>query len=224
MNLRLVLADDHQVVREALVELLARAPDIEVVGEASSALEAIEQVSAAQPDLLVLDIGLPGMSGIEVARNLRSSQTKVIMLSAYVDRRFVEEALKAGAAGYVSKRAAGSELLRAVRTVASGGTYLSPEVATLLVHELREPKDGVPPPASVLAPREREVLALVANGARSAQIAEELGIAVGTVEVHRRNIGRKLGLHSVAELTRYALREGLISAPPDGSRSIPGSR
>ena len=213
MSWRLVLADDHRVVREALVELLAREPDIEVVGEASSALEALEQVSAAQPDLLVLDIGMPGMSGIEAARNLRSSQTKIVMLSAYEDRRFVEEALKAGAAGYVSKRAAASELVRAVRTVASGGTYLSPEVATVLVRELRAPEDGVAPPASVLAPREREVLALVANGSRSAQIAEELGIAVGTVEVHRRNIARKLGLHSVAELTRYALREGLISGP-----------
>ena len=211
MSMRLVLADDHRVVREALVQLLAKAPDIEVVGEASSAREALEQVSAAQPDLLVLDIGLPDMSGIEVARKLRSSRTKVIMLSAYEDRRFVQEALKAGAAGYVSKRAAGSELVRAVRTVASGKTYLSPEVAALLVRELREPKDGVPPPASVLGPREREVLALVAQGARSAQIAEELGIAVATVEVHRRNIARKLGLHSVAELTRYALREGLIS-------------
>lgn len=211
MSLRLVLADDHRVVREALVQLLAQEPDIEVVGEASSALEALELVSAAQPDLLVLDIRLPGMSGIEVARSLRSSRTKVIMLSAHEDRRFVEEALKAGAAGYVSKRAAGSELLRAVRTVGSGGTYLSPEVATLLVRELRAPEDGVPPPASVLGPREREVLALVAQGARSARIAEELGIAVGTVEVHRRNIARKLGLHSVADLTRYALREGLIS-------------
>jgi DNA-binding NarL/FixJ family response regulator len=135
----------------------------------------------------------------------------VIMLSAYEDRRFVQEALKAGAAGYVSKRAAGSELVRAVRTVAGGGTYLSPEMTSLLARELRAPEDSVPPPASVLAPREREVLALVAHGARSPQIAEKLGIALGTVEVHRRNIARKLGLHNIADLTRYALREGLIS-------------
>lgn len=206
-----MLVDEHQVVREALVQLLARAPDIEIVGEAGSAREALELASATQPDLVLLDIGLPDMSGIEVARSLRGSRSKVVMLSAYEERRFVQDALKAGAAGYVSKRAAGSELERAVRTVAAGGTYFSPEVAALLARELREPTPGAPPPSTVLGPREREVLTLVADGMRSAQIAHELGIAVGTVEVHRRNISRKLGLRSVAELTRYALREGLIS-------------
>jgi len=209
MKLRLVLADDHRMLREALAEMLAKEPEIEVAGEAGSGREALEQVETLRPDVLVLDIGLPDMSGIEVARRLRFSKTRVLMLSAYADKRFVREALKAGAAGYVSKGAAGDELANAVRAVARGDSYLSPEVAGPLVRDLQEPERGSPPPSSVLAPREREVLKLIAEGARSADIAAKLGITVSTVEAHRRNINRKLGLHTVAELTKYALREGL---------------
>lgn len=211
MSLRLVLADDHRMLREALAELLAKEPDLEVAGEAGTAREALEQVHRIRPDVLVLDVGLPDMTGIEVARRLRGSRTKVLMLSAHVDRRFVEEALKAGAAGYVSKAAAGSELARAVRVVAGGQTYVSPEVAGPLLRGLREPNHGAPPPSSVLGRREREVLKLIAEGRRSAQIAAQLHIKVGTVEAHRRNIARKLDLHTVADLTRYALREGITS-------------
>lgn len=209
MKLRLVLADDHRMLREALAEMLAKEPEIEVAGEAGSGREALELVETLRPDVLVLDIGLPDMSGIEVAKRLRFSKTRVLMLSAYADKRFVREALKAGAAGYVSKGAAGDELANAVRAVARGDSYLSPEVAGPLVRELQEPERGSPPPSSVLAPREREVLKLIAEGARSADIAARLGITVSTVEAHRRNINRKLGLHTVAELTKYALREGL---------------
>jgi DNA-binding NarL/FixJ family response regulator len=209
MKLRLVLADDHRMLREALAEMLAKEPELEVAGEAGSGREALEQVEALRPDVLVLDIGLPDMSGIEVAKRLRFSKTRVLMLSAYADKRFVREALKAGAAGYVSKGAAGDELANAVRAVARGDSYLSPEVAGPLVRELQEPERGSPPPSSVLAPREREVLKLIAEGARSADIAAKLGITISTVEAHRRNINRKLGLHTVAELTKYALREGL---------------
>lgn len=211
MRLRLVLADDHRMLREALAELLAREPDLEVAGEAASGREALEQVERMRPDVLVLDVGLPDMSGIEVARRLRHSATKVLILSAHADKRFVQEALKAGAAGYVSKGAARTELASALRAVASGESYLSPEVAAPLARGLREPERGEPPPSSVLAPREREVLVLLAEGARSAQIAARLHIKVGTVEAHRRNIARKLGLHTVADLTKYALREGLTS-------------
>jgi DNA-binding NarL/FixJ family response regulator len=211
VSVRLVLADDHRLLREALAELLAREPDLKVVGTAATAREALEQVERARPDVLVLDVGLPDMSGIEVARRLRHSRTKVLMLSAHADKRFVQEALKAGAAGYVSKGAARTELASALRAVASGQSYLSPEVAAPFARALREPELGAPPPSSVLAPREREVLVLIAGGARSAQIAARLYIKVGTVEAHRRNIKRKLGLHTVADLTKYALREGLTS-------------
>lgn len=210
MSLRLVLADDHRMLREALAELLAKEPDLEIAGQAGSAREALAQVEKLAPDVLVLDLGLPDMSGIEVARRLRG-KTKVLVLSAYADKRFVQEALKAGAAGYVSKGAAGDELVQAVRAVARGDSYLSQAVAGPLVRDLQGRQSGTPPPASVLAPREREVLTLIAAGARSGQIAARLGIKVGTVEAHRRNIARKLGLHNVADLTKYALREGLTS-------------
>jgi two-component system NarL family response regulator len=209
MKLRLVLADDHRMLREALMEMLAREPGLEVVGEAGSAREALEKVAQLKPDVLVLDLGLPDMTGIEVARRLRGGKTAVLVLSAHADRRFVEEALKAGAAGYITKSAAAGELAGAVHAVASGGSYVSPDVAGALVRAIREPKPGTPPPSSILGRREREVLALIAGGMRSSRIAEQLHIKVGTVEVHRRNIARKLGLHTVAELTKYALREGL---------------
>jgi DNA-binding NarL/FixJ family response regulator len=209
MKLRLVLADDHRMLREALAEMLAKEPEMEIAGEAGSGREALEKVEALRPDVLVLDIGLPDMSGIEVARRLRFGKTKVLVLSAYADKRFVREALKAGAMGYVSKGAAGDELANAVRAIARGDSYLSPEVAGPLVRDLQEPERGSPPPSSVLAPREREVLKLIAEGKRSADIAARLGIALSTVEAHRRNINRKLGLHTVADLTKYALREGL---------------
>jgi len=213
MSVRLVLADDHRVLRDALVELLAREPDFEIVGEAGSGAEALEQAHSKSPDVLVLDIAMPDMNGIEVARKLTEggSRTRVLMLSTYGDKRFVQEAVKAGAAGYVSKAAAGSELARAVRAVAAGHHYFSPEVTEALVAALHTPAPPVPPPSSVLGRREREVLAQIANGARAPQIAAQLGISVATVEAHRRNIMRKLGLHSVVELTKYALREGLAS-------------
>ncbi len=211
MTVHVLLVDDHRMLREALAELLARDPGLRIVGEAASAREALETVARTHPDVLVLDVGLPDMTGIEVARRLRGSRTKVLMLSAHTDKRFVQEAMKAGAAGYVSKAGAAEELARALRAVADGQCYLSPEVAAPIVRGLRETGPGTPPPSSVLAKREREVLVLVAEGLRSTEIARRLGIRVGTVEAHRRNIGRKLGLHSVAELTKYALREGLTS-------------
>jgi two-component system NarL family response regulator len=209
MSLRLVLADDHRMLREALVETLAHEPGLEVVGQAGSAREALEKVAQLKPDVLVLDLGLPDMTGIEVARRLHGGKARVLVLSAHGDRRFVQEAFKAGAAGYITKSAAAAELAHAVRAVASGENYVSPDVAGALVRAIREPQPGTPPPASILGRREREVLTLLASGMRSSQIAQQLHIRVGTVEVHRRNIARKLGLHTVAELTKYALREGL---------------
>jgi DNA-binding NarL/FixJ family response regulator len=212
VSVRLVLVDDHRVLREALAGLLAKEAGFEIVGEASSGQEALGEVAAKSPDVLVLDIALPGMNGIEVARRLREagSRTRVLMLSTYGDRHFVKEAVKAGAAGYVPKTAAAGELARAVRAVAHGQNYFSPEVAGALVASLREPEGRAPPPASVLGKREREVLRLLAEGVRSPQIAAQLGISPDTVGAHRRNIMRKLGLRGVAELTRYAVREGLV--------------
>lgn len=204
-----VLVEDHQLVREALRFALAKESDIEVVGEAGDAAGALECARAHHPQVVVLDIGLPGITGIEVAARLvrLDPAPKVVALSAYAERRFVTEMLRAGANAYVTKSSAGTELVRAIRAVASGKSYFSPDVAEVVVSELR---DEAPSPAR-LGAREREVLCLVARGLRSQHIAEQLNISVATVEVHRRNIMRKLELRSVAELTLYAVREGLVS-------------
>ena len=211
MTIRVLLAEDHRMVREALRDALAKVADIEVVGEAGDARAALEQAGALAPDVVVLDIGLPDLNGMEVAARLRQAgnAAKIVALSAYSDKRFVIEMLRSGATAYVTKSAAGTELVRAIRAVAAGQSYFCAEVAGALVSELRG--RSLPGDAPRLGRREREVLRLIAEGARSLAIAEQLHIAVGTVEVHRRNIMRKLDLHTVAELTKYAIREGIVA-------------
>jgi len=211
MTIRVLLVEDHRMVREALRDTLAKTPEIEVVGEAGDARSALELAHTARPDVVLLDIGLPDLNGIEVAARLRQagSEARIVALSAYADKRFVLEMLRAGATAYVTKSSAGSELVRAICAVAAGHSYLCPEVAGALVSEVRGA--SLPGETQRLGRREREVLRLVAEGLRSPAIAEQLNMGVATVDVHRRNIKRKLGLHTVAELTRYAMREGIIS-------------
>jgi DNA-binding NarL/FixJ family response regulator len=213
VTITVLLVDDHQLVREALRDALSREPDIEVVAEAGDAKTAFERAREIRPNLIVLDIGLPDLNGIEAAAELKERcgvDSKIVALSAYADRRFVTEMLRAGASAYVTKSSAGTELVRAIRAVAAGQNYLCPDVAGALVSAMRDkPEKGE---AQSLTRREREVLRLIAEGTRSPSIAERLHISLGTVEVHRRNIMRKLGLRTVAELTRYAVREGLVSA------------
>lgn len=210
MGIRVLLADDHRLLRDALRLALAREADLEVVGEAGNAHEALQLALLGRPDVVVLDIGLPDLSGMEVAKQLRrlDPPPRIVALSAQSDKRFVAEMLLAGAEAYVTKSSAGSELVRAIRAVAAGGNYLCPEVAEALVGEVRRQGGDAGPPR--LGRREREVLRLIADGARSSEIADRLHIALSTVEVHRRNIMRKLDLHSVVELTKYAIREGIV--------------
>lgn len=213
MTMRVLLADDHRMLRDALRFVLSAEPDIEVVGEAGSGAEATELCRQLKPDIVVLDIGLPDLNGIEVAARLAGTAggPRIVALSAHSDKRFVTEMLRAGAAAYVTKSAAGTELVKAIRAVQAGGHYLCPEVAGALVSEVRAGVDDAKR-AVRLGRREREVLRLIADGARSADIAAQLHISVATVEVHRRNILRKLDLRNVAELTRYAVREGIVAA------------
>lgn len=206
-----LLVDDHRLVREALRDALAKEPDIDVVGEAGDASTAFERARSLRPDIVVLDIGLPDMNGIEAATKLKEEvgvNAKIVALSAYSDRRFATEMLRAGAASYVTKSSVGAELIRAIRAVAGGQTYICPEVAGALVSGMRNGQERNETPR--LSRREREVLRLIAEGTRSPSIAGQLHISLGTVEVHRRNIMRKLGLRTVADLTRYAVREGLV--------------
>jgi DNA-binding NarL/FixJ family response regulator len=211
MTIRIVMGDDHIMLRDALAGILAAEPDMEVVGAASDGEAIVELVRTQAPDVLVLDIALPGMSGIVVAQRLREMQAsvKILALSAYDSRRFVEEMMRAGAVGYITKSNAATDLTRAIREVAAGKNYLSSDVAGVLVDSLLSGNRGSDIPASALSVRELSVLRLVSEGLRSADIADRMSIAVSTVEVHRRNIMRKLDMHTVAELTRYAVREGI---------------
>jgi DNA-binding NarL/FixJ family response regulator len=211
MSIRVLLVEDHRMVREALSAVLNKVAEIDVVGEAGNARETFDQVNVLNPDVIVLDIRLPDVNGIEVAARLRdgSPAAKVIALSAFADKRFVTAMLRAGALGYVTKSAAGVELVHAIRAVAAGHGYFSPEIAGALASEIGgKPQPGGPTP---LGRREREVLRLIAEGFRTPAIAEQLHVSIGTIEVHRRNIMRKLGLRTVAELTKHAIREGIIS-------------
>jgi DNA-binding NarL/FixJ family response regulator len=211
-RIRVMLADDHPLIRDAIGQLVRSASEFELVGEAADGEECLACVDKLQPDILILDIAMPVMNGEEVARNLRHRhpKLKIIALSGYIDRQFVRAMTKAGAKAYVVKSASGRELIHALRAVAGGKHYLSPEVTGALMTEDSAPKLG-PSGPSALGKREREVLKLIAEGHRSAPIAAQMGISVATVEAHRRNILRKLQLHSVADLTRYALRHGIAS-------------
>ena len=205
MAIRVGIVEDQGMVRELLAALLAREPDISVVGEASTGGQGIDLVERLLPDVLLLDVSLPDMDGVAVAQVLRQRhpRVRVIALSVHDEPRFVRGMLQAGAAGYVHKSSTVNDLREAIRAVAGGERYLSP---VLGVQSL-----GPGDCAGKLGRREREVLALLAEGKRSAEIARRLGISPATVEVHRRNIMRKLDLHTIAELTRFALRHGLTS-------------
>lgn len=213
MAIRVALADDHRMLLDALIAVLANEPDMSIVGVAHDGPDAIKLAQTHLPDVLVLDIAMPALNGVEVTRRLHKElpKVKVLALSAYLDKRFVQEMLKAGAMGYVTKTAALTDLPRAIRAVYGGQNYLSPEITNAVVSDIAPLSGSATPPLSALSPREREVLRLVADGVRTAEIARRLGITEATVEVHRRNVMHKLELRTVAQLTKYAVREGLSS-------------
>lgn len=214
LAVRVLLADDHQLFRDALRVMLEKEPTIQVVAETGDGLEVVNLAEKMSPDVVCMDISMPGMNGIETTRRLLTScpTVKVIGLSAFSDQRYIIEMLNAGASGYITKAAAGDQLLRAIKAVLVGQKYLCPDAATAMARALPDRNDTPnAAPASSLGARERQVLQLVAEGHTSAQIAGHLQMAPSTVEVHRRNIMRKLDLHSVADLTKYAIRHGLTA-------------
>ena len=216
MTIRLLLVDDHAVVRSGLRMLLASEADVEIVGEAGSGSEAVSAAGSARPNVILMDIGLPDMTGIEAARLIKSKfpNISIVALTIHEDEEYFFKMLEAGASGYVPKRAAPEELLTAIRAAAQGEVYLYPSLAKLLVKDYlsQEREQENKPALDGLTEREQEVLSLLAEGATNDEIAKSLVISPKTVERHRENIMHKLNLHSRAELVRYAIRKGIIKA------------
>jgi two-component system response regulator NreC len=212
--IKLLLVDDHQVVRSGLRMLLEGEDDMDIVGEAGTASEAINQVSILKPDVVLMDIGLPDMSGIEATKEIKNiwSNVSVVALTIHEDEEYFFKMLEAGASGYVPKRAAPEELLTAIRVAASGEVYLYPSLAKLLVKDFisAEPKTDKSDTLNGLTERENEVLTHLAQGLSNTEIAQVLSISPKTVARHRENIMRKLNLHSRTELVRFAIRKGII--------------
>jgi two-component system response regulator NreC len=215
MATRLLLVDDHAVVRSGLRMLLGNESDVEIVGEAGTAQEALDAVAMFKPDVILMDIGLPDKSGIEATREIKDRFPKiaVVALTIHEDEEYFFKMLEAGASGYVPKRAAPEELLTAIRAAALGEVYLYPSLAKLLVRDfLTQERPDEAEALSDLTEREQEVLTYLAEGASNDEIAEALVISPKTVARHRENIMRKLNMHSRAELVRYAIRKGIIHA------------
>ena len=211
--IRIMLVDDHTMVREALRVVLEQDKGMEVVAAVGDGETALQLANELEPTVVVMDVALPGQSGIETTRRLlaRHPQIKVLALSTYLDRRIIQQMLDVGASGYIAKSAAGAELKQGIRNVVAGRSYLCSEVAALVADGLRDRHSaaGQPEPSS-LSRREVQVATLLAEGKSAPDIAAELHIAPSTVDVHRRNLMRKLELHNVVELTRYAIRTGLV--------------
>lgn len=208
-----LLVDDHSIVRRGCRALLEQQEDMTVVGEAETGQEALEKVEELQPGIVVLDLNLPGLNGIDIIRRLRihHQPAKIVVLSVYQDEMYVYRALEAGAAAYVVKQGAAQELLEAIQAVAANQRYLSPQIATTLVKSYLEyPSRGLLPEDPPLTLREREILQLLAEGFSNKAIAEQLQTSRRTVETHRLHIMRKLGLHTVPDLVKYALKCHLI--------------
>lgn len=216
MSIRILLADDHKIVREGIRALLEKQPNMEVVAEAEDGRTAVRLARDLSPDVVVMDIGMPALNGIEATRQIVSELpgVKVVALSMHSNRRFVARMLKAGASGYLLKDCAFEELIRAVRAVAAGQLYLSPEITGVVVENYVRHLQEIDLAPSDLTPREREVLQLLAEGKSIKQIASTLHVSVKTVGTHRQHLMQKLDIHSTAELTKYAIRAGLTSLEP----------
>jgi len=214
--IRALLADDHTLVRAGIRGLLRGLPGVEVVGEAEDGHEALRLAEALRPDVVLLDIGMPGLNGLEVAGRLAAldPSIRVLILSMHTSEEYVLRALRAGCAGYLLKRSAVSELEVAVRAVARGETYLSPAVSKQVVDDYVGRTGGATDPIDALTPRQREILQLVAEGNTSKEIAERLGLSFKTVEAHRAQIMERLGVRDLAGLVRFAVRVGLVA--PEG--------
>jgi len=213
-QIRIVLADDHTIIRSGLRLLLEQQPDFKVVAEAADGRQAVQLVAKHHPDVVILDIGMPQLNGIEATRQIvaQESHPNVVILSMHSDESYVLRALKAGARAYILKNAAEADLIRAVQAVSEGKSFFSPVISKMLLEDyVRQVRDKeVEDSYDLLTPREREILQLIAESKTNKEIATILGLSPHTLETHRGNILEKLNLHSVPELILYAVRKGII--------------
>ena len=213
-KIRLLLVDDHEIVRAGLRMLFSAEPEVEIIGEASSGEEAVGTAETLQPDVVLMDVAMPGIGGVEATRRIKAAhpQVAVLALTMHEDEEYFFEMLGAGASGYVPKRAAPDDLMSAIRIVRQGDVYIYPSLARLLVKDfLHRSEASAPETREDLTPREQEVLTFIAEGYSNREIADVLVISVKTVDRHRENIMRKLQLHNRVELVKYAIEKGLIS-------------
>jgi DNA-binding NarL/FixJ family response regulator len=214
-KLRVLIADDHAILREGLRALLGSTPDLEVVGEAADGREAIAQVARLRPDIVLMDAAMPGLGGLEATLEIRRANpdVKVLVLTQYEDREYIHRFLQAGVSGYLLKKSAGKELAASIRAVARGGLVLDPEVAQVALRPVQaEVSPGGGSLYDTLTDREKQVLKLVAEGRSNKEVAELLDISVKTAMSHREHVMQKLGLHNRTELVRFAIREGVVRA------------
>jgi two-component system response regulator NreC len=212
MSIKIIVVDEHKILREGLSTLIAKQPDMEIIGEATDGREVLQLLEKSKPDLILMDVTMPNLNGIEATRKIKSKKPniEIIALSLHSDRRYVLGMIDAGASGYLLKECAFEELVRAINTVMSKKKYLSPGISDILIDEyVKKTTTDKPTIYSKLTPREREILQLIAEGKNTKEIARYLFISVKTVETHRRHIKKKLKVESVAELTKIAIREGL---------------
>ena len=212
MMIRVFLADDHKIFRQGLRGLIAEEQDMTIAGEAEDGRDAIAQIGQLEPDVVIMDIGMPALNGIEATRQIKRDlpKTRIIALSMHTDEKYVAEMLRAGAVGYLCKKCKADELLLAIRTVVAGQTYLSPAISETLVESYVRSATATPESAfSQLTDREREILQLLVEEKSIKQIASDLNLSIKTVHAHREHLMKKLNVQTVAGLTKYALRQGL---------------
>ena len=213
MDIKILLVDDHKIVFESLQSLLDEQHDMHVVGWAQNGRDAVKKVKELTPTVVIMDVAMPGLNGIEATQQIRSHYPgiKIIALSMHAEKQFVTCILSAGASGYLTKNCSSDELVNAVRSVAANKNYLSPDIAGVVIEEsLTHLSEKSPSPLSVLTMREREVLQLIVEGNTVKQIAERLYLSIKTIHTHRNQIMQKLNMHSTAELTKFAIRERMI--------------
>ena len=213
--IRILLADDHTIVRTGLKEILADTADMSVTGEAGSGAEVLARIRERDYDVLVLDMSMPGRSGLELIKQLKGEKPKlrILVLSMHSEAQYAVRALKAGASGYLTKDSAADQLVAAIRRIASGGAFVSPETAERLALDFERPADA--PPHTLLSDREFQVFHLIVNGKSVSEIAKQLALSVKTVSTHKTHVLRKMNLANQAELVRYAVRHRLVDEPDD---------